>query len=166
MLSYSKGPELPLRSETVYEAFAAAATRFPDRPALVSRPDDLRWSYRELQNEVYRTARGLIGLGLHPGDRVAIWAASCPEWILLQLACPQVGVVLVNANPAYRALDLGYVIRKSRARAIFHHPQDARANYDSILKEALAAAPSMLEHDVRLGTDAWPKMLANAVDLP
>lgn len=164
MLSYSKGPELPLRCETVYEAFAAAASQFPNRLALVSRPDNLRWTYRELQNEVDRAARGLLGLELHAGDRVAIWAASCPEWILLQLACPRVGVVLVNVNPAYRALDLGYVIRKSRARAIFHHPQDARANYDSILKEALGGASSSLENDIRFGTDSWSAMLASGVD--
>jgi len=165
MVSYSKGPELPLRCETVYQAFAAAATRFPNRLALVSRPDNLRWTYRELHNEVDRAARGLIGLGLHAGDRVAIWAASCPEWILLQLACPRVGVVLVNVNPAYRAIDLGYVIRKSGARAVFHHSRDARANYDSILYEALADGPCFLEIDVRLGTDSWSAMLASTVDL-
>jgi len=164
MLSYNKGPDVPLRRDTVHEGFVAAATRFPDRIALVSRPDQLHWTYRELQNEVDRTARGLLGLGLRAGDRVAIWAASCPEWILLQLACPQVGVVLVNVNPAYRALDLGYVISKSRIRAIFHHAHDARANYDAILKEALAGTPSLLEHDVRLGTESWSAMLAGAVD--
>jgi fatty-acyl-CoA synthase len=164
MLSYSKGPEVPLRHETVYEAFAAAAIRFPDRFALLSRPDKLRWTYRELANEVDRTARGLAGLGLQAGDRVAIWAASCPEWILLQLACPRIGVVLVNVNPAYRALDLGYVIQKSRLRAIFHHPHDARAHYDAILNEALSATSILPEHNIRLGTESWSAMLANGVD--
>lgn len=166
MLSYSKGPEIPLRNETVHQAFAAAATRFADRPALISRPDQLRWTYRELHDQVERTARALVGLGLNAGDRVAIWAASCPEWILLQFACPRVGLELVNVNPAYRALDLGYVIRKSRARAIFHHSQDARANYDAVLKEALATAPSSLEHDIRLGTDSWAAMMERGVDVP
>jgi hypothetical protein len=33
MVSYRQGPELPLRRETIYEAFAAAARKFPDRPA-------------------------------------------------------------------------------------------------------------------------------------
>lgn len=164
MLSYSKGPEVPLRHETVYEAFAAAAIRFPDRFALLSRPDKLRWTYGELGNEVDRTARGLAGLGLHAGDRVAIWAASCPEWILLQPACPRIGVVLVNVNPAYHALDLGYVIRESRVRAIFHHPHDARANYDAILEEGLSATSVLLEHNIRLGTESWSAILANGVD--
>ena len=164
MLSYSKGPELPLRSETLYEAFAACACRFPDRMALISRPDKVRWTYGELQNEVERTASGLMGLGFHPGDRVAIWAASCPEWVLLQLACPRVGVVLVNVNPAYRALDLGYVISKSRIRAIFYRARDSRANYEEILQEAVALSPCSLDHDIQIGGDSWRAMLAKGVD--
>src|ERR1700733_13455095 len=47
MVSYRQGPELPLRRETIYEAFAAAARKFPDRPALVARPEGGRWTYRE-----------------------------------------------------------------------------------------------------------------------
>jgi len=164
MLSYSRGPELPVRRETLYEAFAACARRLPDHMALISRPDDRRWTYGELQNEVERTAGGLLGLGLRPGDRAAIWASSCPEWVLLQLACPRIGVVLVNINPAYRALDLGYVIRKSRIRAIFHHSRDIRANYDSILQEAIAASPCSLELDIQIGGDSWRAMLSNGVD--
>jgi fatty-acyl-CoA synthase len=164
MLSYSKGPELPLRDESLYEAFAACARRFPDCMALISRPDKVHWIYRELLNEVERTARGLVGLGLHPGDRVAIWAPSCPEWVLLQLACPRVGVVLVNVNPAYRALDLGYVIRKSRIRAIFHRSRDVRANYDEILQESIAASACSLEYDIQIGGDSWRAMLANGVE--
>jgi fatty-acyl-CoA synthase len=165
MLSYGKGTELPLRCEPLHEAFAACARRLPDRLALISRPGEVRWTYHELQNEVERTARGLMGLGLHPGDRVAIWASSCPEWIRLQLACPRVGVVLVNVNPAYRALDLGYVIRKSRIRAIFHHSHDIRANYNEILRQAMAGSPCLVEHDIQLGGDSWRAMLANGVAL-
>jgi fatty-acyl-CoA synthase len=164
MLSYSKGAESPLRYETVYETFALTATRVLERTALISLPDQLRWTYRQLRNEVDRTARGLAALGLHAGDRVAIWASSCPEWILLQFACPKIGVVLVNVNPAYRALDLGYVIRKSRIRAIFHRSCDARANYDEILQEAVASSPFSLEHDIQIGGNSWMEMLARGIN--
>jgi hypothetical protein len=37
MVSYRQGTELPLRRETIYEAFPAATRKFPDRPALVAR---------------------------------------------------------------------------------------------------------------------------------
>jgi fatty-acyl-CoA synthase len=164
MLSYCKGSEVPLRCETIYQAFAFAARIFPDRIALVSRPDAIRWTYRQLLDEVDKTACGLTGLGLHCGDRVGIWAASCTEWVLLQLACPKNGLVLVTVNPAYRATDLGYILGKSKMLAIFHHPRDARADYDAILAEARAGQTSALEFDIRIGTDSWSAMVAHGSD--
>jgi fatty-acyl-CoA synthase len=166
MLSYRKGPEVPLRNETIYQAFASAARTFPDRVAFISRPDGVRWTYGQLLDEVEKTARGLAGLGLNVGDRVGIWAASCPEWVLLQLACPRTGVVLVNVNPAYRATDLGYIVRKSQMRAVFHHSRDARADYDAILAEARTDQTPFLEYDIRIGTQSWSAMIAHGSDLP
>ena len=166
MLSYAKGAEFPLRHETIYEAFARSARRFPGGLALVSRPDGVRWTYRELQERVEQTARGLAGLGLGAGDRVGVWAGSCAEWILLQFACPRAGITLVSVNPAYRANDLGYILRKSRMRAIFHHPRDARADYAAILREARRAPGHQLERVIELGTDSWGAMLAGGVNLP
>jgi fatty-acyl-CoA synthase len=79
---------------------------------------------------------------------------------LLQLACPRVGVVLVNVNPAYRTADLGYIIRKSGMTAIFHFPNDARADYDAILKEVVCQNACDLRHDIRIGADSWQSMIA------
>jgi fatty-acyl-CoA synthase len=163
-----QGPELPLRRETIYEAFAAVARKFPDRLALVARPDDVRWTYRELLDEVEKTARGLAAIGLQSGDRVGVWAGSCAEWILLQLACPRLGVVLVSVNPAYRAAELGYILRKSKMAAIFHFPNCPRADYDAILREACSGeacnGASQLRHDIRIGTESWQAMIAAGAD--
>jgi fatty-acyl-CoA synthase len=166
MLSHWKGPSHPLRSDTIYEAFARTVRRYPSKLALISRPDGVRWTFQELSEQVEKTARGLAGLGLRPGDRVGIWAGSCPEWILLQYGCARAGIVLVNVNPAYRANDLGYVIRKSHISAIFHHPRDARAEYSKILAEVRGEQNLPLRHAIELGTEAWSAMIAGGVDLP
>ena len=166
MLSHWKGPSHPLRGDTIYEAFRKAVLRFPSKPALISRPDGIRWTFQELSEEVEKTARGLVGLGLRPGERVGIWAGSCPEWILLQYGSARAGIVLVNVNPAYRANDLGYVIRKSHISAIFHHPRDARAEYSKILEEVRSQQNLPLRQAIEIGTDAWSRMIAGGVDIP
>jgi fatty-acyl-CoA synthase len=88
----------------------------------------------------------LACLGLRPGDRAGIWSGNCLEWILVQLGCAMAGVVLVNVNPAYRSVDLGYVLRKSRLRALFLRDRDARANYREVLQEARSGQELPLEH--------------------
>src|SRR5437764_4468239 len=119
MLSYARGPEFPLIEKTIDQAFRESVARFPDRLAVISRHQNIRLTYRQLDEQVEATARGLAGLGLQPTDRVGLWAANCLEWVLLQLGCARAGLVLVNVNPAYRSHDLGYVLRKSRMRALF-----------------------------------------------
>lgn len=165
-LSYSRGPHLALRDETIFEALAEMAARHPAGEALVVRHQNARLSYRELKDRVDETARGLVGLGLRPGDRIGVWASSCVEWVLLFLACARTGIVQVNVNPAYRSQDLGFVLRKSRIKALFLHCQDARAHYRQILEETIAGRQLPLEHAVYLDEHSWTSMLADGVDVP
>ena len=165
-LSYSRGPQTPLRSDTIFEALAAQAANFPGHEALVVRHQNIRLTFSELNRQVQDTARGLVGLGLKPGDRVGVWASGCVEWVLIFLACARAGFVQVNVNPAYRSQDLGYVIRKSRIKALFLHARDARANYREILEAAVGRQEVPLQHVIYLGEDSWRNMLANGIDAP
>ena len=142
-----------------------AAARFPERDALVVCHQDVRLTWRELDCEVTRTARGLAWLGLRPGDRAGIWASNCLEWILLQHAASRAGVVLVNVNPAYRSHELRYVLKKSHIRALFLREKDPRANYREILAESGNGDTLPLEHVVWLGGASWIQMLESGRDV-
>jgi fatty-acyl-CoA synthase len=163
--SYASGPKTPLVELTLGEALARTAQRFPEREALVSRHQSLRYTWRQFDEAVTRVARGLAGLGLRAQDRVGIWSVNCVEWILLQYACARAGFVLVNVNPAYRSHELAFVLRKSGMRALFLWTRDARADYRQILDEARRPEHA-LEHVIRLGTEEWDTMLSNGLDLP
>ena len=166
MLSYSKGPEAPLREETITQAFQRTVARFPGNDALIVRHQNVRLTFSELAAEVERTARGLAALGLGPRDRVGVWSTNCLEWILLHLASARIGAVLVNVNPAYRAYELAFVLRKSGMKALFLLEKDNRSDYRSILQEAIAGQKLPLEHVIYFGTDAWTNMIASGAGIP
>jgi fatty-acyl-CoA synthase len=166
MQSYSAGPELPLLEKTIGEVLAESASRRPYGMALVSRHQGLRLTYAELDESVERTARGLWGLGMRPGDRIGIWSTNCAEWIYLQLATARIGVVLVNVNPAYRSHELAYVLRKSGIKALFLHDRDARCNYVEILEAARSGQEPALQHAVILDGDSWREMLEKGAAYP
>jgi fatty-acyl-CoA synthase len=165
MLSYSKGPDAPLLETTIAEAFRKTVERLPDNDALIARHQKARFTFAELSAEVERTARGLAGLGLGAQDRVGLWSTNCVEWILLHLACTRIGAVLVNINPAYRAFELAFVLRKSGMKALFLWERDSRSDYKAILQEAVAGGNQALEHVVYFGTDSWNGMRANGADI-
>ena len=155
MLSEARGPVLPLLDVTISGALACAAEAHPDREALIVSHQNVRLTWRELDEAATRVATGLAGLGLAPGDRIGIWAVNCAEWVLLQYGAARAGIVLVNVNPAYRSHELRFVLRKSHIRALFLHAADCRTNYRGILEEC---GPP--EHVVWLGAPSWDEMLA------
>jgi len=165
MLSYSKGPDAPLIDDTIWQVFERALARFPDKEALVARHQNTRLTFRELAAEAERTARGLAALGLGAGDRIGIWSTNCAEWILVHLACTRMGAVLVNVNPAYRAYELRFVLRKSRMKVLFLWERDSRSDYRAILEEARSGEELALEHIVYFGTDSWVGMRERGAEI-
>jgi fatty-acyl-CoA synthase len=155
MLAYARGPELPLLDKTISEALDDSAGRNPSGDALVSRHQNIRLSWSEVERETGRLAAGLWAIGIRPGDRIGIWSSSCVEWILLQLATARMGAVLVNVNPAYRSHELAFVLRKSRMKALVLREKDARANYRDILDAASDGQDLPLQHSIFLDQPSW-----------
>ena len=85
------------------------------------------WTYAELLAVAERIARALLAR-FAPGERIAVWAPNCPEWMLLQHGVSLAGMVLVTVNPALRARELRYVLGQSRAAGIFF--ADAYRGFD------------------------------------
>lgn len=108
----------PLIYDTIGNLFDITVARFPDSEALIIPHQDIRWTYREYQQQVNRLATGLLALGIEPGDRIGIWAPNCYEWCLTQFATAKIGAILVCINPAYRLYELEYALNKVQCRAI------------------------------------------------
>lgn len=152
---------MALIEQPIGEVFDETVAAHPTKQAVVSRHQGLRVTYRELQERVARTAEGLWGLGIRPGDRVGMWASSCVEWVELQVATAKIGAILVNVNPAYRAHDLAYILDRSAMKAIFLHEQDERVNYANVLAQARGRGCHDLRVSILLGTEQWRDMLDN-----
>jgi len=88
-----------------------------------------------LQTEAHRLASALLGMGLTPGDRVGIWSHNNAEWVLMQLATAQVGLVLVNINPAYRTSEVEYALNKVGCKLLVTMARFKTSDYLGMLRE-------------------------------
>jgi len=96
-----------------------AARRHGATEALVGVGDEgQRLSYAALAPEVDRFARGFVAGGIEPGDRVALWAPNCPEWMLAALGALRAGAVLVPLNTRFKGGEAAYIVRSSGARLL------------------------------------------------
>ena len=114
------------------------ARRDGAREALVF--EGRRWSFAELARDVDRVARGLLQLGIGPGDKVALWMANRPEWIHAALAVMRIGAVLVPVNTRFRTDDVAYVLGQSDSTALVIAARSGPVDY---LGMARALLPSL-----------------------
>ncbi|MBL0424121.1 AMP-binding protein [Ramlibacter alkalitolerans] len=138
----------PLIEQTLPAFLAAMVQRQPGHPALVSRHQDRRYSYAQLQQAARQLASALLGLGLQKGDRIGIWSHNNAEWVLMQIATAQVGLVLVNINPAYRTAELEYALNKVGCQALVTMARFKTSDYLGMLRELGPAKLPQLRHTV------------------
>ncbi len=152
---------VPLRGETIGEAWHAAVEAHGAADALVSRHQGIRWSYEELDAQVERCARALLAEGIAKGDRVGIWSPNNAEWVVVQFATARMGAVLVNINPAYRAHELEYALRQSGCSLLIHALSFKDADYVELLRGI--DAPKLAR---KVPLSEWTDLLARAEEVP
>ena len=94
----------------------SAADRFGDAEAVVDGP--LRLSFAELVTRIRCAAGAFADLGVAKGDRVAIWAPNCAEWIIAAFGLLTAGGVLVPVNTRFKTEEAADVIGRSAAKAV------------------------------------------------
>src|SRR5215218_1666630 len=140
--SYVHGASpVPLLGETIGQNLDRTAARVPDNDALVSVHQGVRQTYAQFAAAVEEVARGLLALGIEPGERVGIWSPNNAEWVTLQYATAKVGAILVNVNPAYRTSELAYALGQSGVSTLVLAPRFRTADYLDMLGRWPATCP-------------------------
>ena len=106
---------------TAHEALAGWSDVMPHREFLLQ-PVDGRLhvtTFSQALDQARRMAAALTGLGLVPGDKVAILAKNCAEWVLADLSIAMAGMVSVPIYPTASADTIAYIVDHSGAKAVF-----------------------------------------------
>ncbi|HWZ07374.1 MAG TPA: AMP-binding protein [Bradyrhizobium sp.] len=163
--SHVAGPSRPaVREMTFGDLLRQAAEAAPDRLALIAGVADpalrRQWTYAQFYHQAQRTARALL-TRFKPGERIAVWAQNIPEWVMLQFGAGMAGMVLVTVNPAFRAREVEYVLKQSRAAGVFA-VSGFRGN--PMLETVHAVAPNCAELREIICFDDWNAFIAAGDD--
>jgi len=149
----------PLLAQTIGDNLRQTVARVPNNDAIVSLHQDLRWTYQDFYTRVQRLASGLLAAGLKPLDRLGLWSPNYAEWILVQYATAEIGVVLVNINPAYRTHELAYALNQSGCRFLIAAPSYLTSNYQAMVASVQDQTPE-LERTVFFWSPEWEALIA------
>ncbi len=123
------------RPRSLAAAFDEVAARHPDRPYVLHERGVL--TYAEVRDRSVRLAAGLIGLGVEPGERVALLVDNRPDYPVLKLAVARAGAVAVPLNYAYRADELLDRLRQARARVLVSIDASLATDFLAVFDERL-----------------------------
>src|SRR5215470_7449760 len=98
------------------QMLALTAAQFPDKTAIIFR--DQTTSYAEFDRRSNQVANALIGLGIQPGDRVAILIHNLPIFMEAYYGIVRAGATVVPLNVLYKAGEVEYILQDSGAKAI------------------------------------------------
>ncbi|HQR02524.1 MAG: fatty acid--CoA ligase family protein [Proteobacteria bacterium] len=145
---------------TIPHMVAETAKRRPGAIAIEEGSHKL--SYGELDNLRMQAARALMALGISPGDRVAIWAPNCWEWIVATIGLHTAGAALVPINTRMKGQEAADIIKRSGTKVLFVVGDFLGTNYLSMLDGLDLGS---LKHKILLrgdapGTLGWDEFLA------
>ncbi len=108
-----------LHSEkTIGQYFRDQAEIDPDHEFVVYPDRDLRWTYGDFDKRTDDMARGLLAIGMKPGDHLGVWARNIPDWLTFMYATAKIGVVMITMNPVFKSHELDYVLKQSDMKAL------------------------------------------------
>lgn len=126
-------PRADLRFGTVPRLVAEAAALYPGDEALVE--GETRLTFPELAARVTTFSRALIGSGVAAGDRVAIWAPNCAEWVVGALGVLGAGGVLVTVNTRFKGAEAAHVLQTAEVRTVLTVRGFLGIDYPSLLAD-------------------------------
>jgi fatty-acyl-CoA synthase len=126
-----------------------------------------RVTYAALAEESRRVAQGLAGLGVGPGDRVAVWLPNVPAWLACFFACAQLGAILVTVNTRFKSGEVADIVGRSGARALVYWPDFRQIDFAGILRDippaALAHLTTIVAYDESPDAVVYPPLLGRPV---
>jgi acyl-CoA synthetase (AMP-forming)/AMP-acid ligase II len=135
----------------------------------------------ELRARAAEVARALIGRGIAPGDRVAVWAPNTWQWVVAAFGAWDVGALVVPVSTRAKGLETVDTLRRTGARLLFTVGEFLGSDYPELLRAAAGPATSERPYELlpelrdvvlladtpaRPGTVAWPDFLSWGDDVP
>lgn len=139
---------------------------FPQEDALAYKFDGewVTWSTSEFIDQADRLSKGLIALGVEPGDKIAIISNNRPEWNIVDIGAQQAGAVDVPIYPTISEEDQAYVFQHAEVKLCFVSDEEL---YQKVLniQDQVPTLEGIYSFDPLKGVSHWTQVLEAGKDV-
>ena len=125
-----------LKDFTIYDYISRNAKIFADRESIVF--NDNRLTHKQFKEKCDQVAAGLIKIGVARGDRLAVVAHNCDEFMILYGAAAKMGAIVLPVNWRFQQNEVEFVLNDCTPKFAFAGP-----DYFQTLKTALPGCRSI-----------------------
>jgi crotonobetaine/carnitine-CoA ligase len=131
------------------------AEQFPDRVMMSIAGTDV--TFEQMRQRSCAAANALRDLGIGPGDCVALFTTTCPEWIYFWLGAARIGAVSAAVNAANKGDFLLHALRLSRAKVVItdaeRQPRVAEVTEHLPGLKSIVVQGASFDNDARVADD-------------
>jgi len=102
--------------KSIFRVIEDICEKYPHKPAIIYLGE--KFSYSKLRDLVRRFAGGLSELGVGVNDKVMIYIANCPQFLVAYFGIQEIGAIPVPVSPIYTPFELEYMVGDSGAETI------------------------------------------------
>lgn len=133
---------------------------FPTDQMFVTKTDG-KWiglSTKDFVDSCNKVSKGLMSIGIAPGDRVAIVSTNRYEWNLLDIAIQQIGAIVVPIYPNISVSDYNYIFNNAEIKVSFVGTDELYHKIDSI-KGDIKSLQKIYTFDEVKGAASWKSLM-------
>lgn len=144
----------------LYQLYETQLKKTPEKVAIIFKEKSI--TYRELDENIKKSARALLSLGINRGDRVTLFMNNCVELIELYFACFRIGAIAVPLNHRYQTEEVVYAANHCTAKVLiansnlFPRIQSIQNSVPSIQGLYIAGVESEKENN------SWNRIIVNS----
>lgn len=125
---------------TLGDLLGQRAQEHPDREAFVF-PGE-RGTYRDLEVKAGDYAKGLLALGVGPGDRVGYFLHECADAMAILLGAAKIGAITVPMNTRFKSVELAQVVTHSGMKVLFTSRPGPGTDLVGLIEETFPGIPN------------------------
>jgi long-chain acyl-CoA synthetase len=150
----------------LFDALYYQNAKFPKSDALTAKIDG-QWkktSTHEIIEIINKLGSGVLAHGLVPGDKVGIVSYNRPEWVCVDLAMQQLGIVTVPMYPNSAEGDYKFITEDAELKMIFVGDAEVQQKIKNVVDQ-ISIEVGIYSFDVLSGVNHWEDLMQAPVDL-
>jgi len=151
------------QNSRIFDFLYQALAQFPKNDLFAGKEDGVwrKYSTAEVVNTVNELSAALLSLGISGNnmevesqDKVAVISRNRPEWLMLDLACQQIGVILCPVYPTTNISEIEFIFNESEIKYVFISGQEILDKVSHI-RSNIPSLKNIYSFDHLPGADHW-----------